>query len=121
MLKLLTVTPRIQRVEYKNSVSLRTMPDCQRVDPVLQRQDVPFCSGCGGSVTIATRPWNALPNNRGSILHRTKKFISFQSIQTGSGTYTASYSICLGLVPRGCKAVWSFKMTGAVPPLYHIS
>lgn len=43
-----------------------------------------------GVVTIATRSRDACTSNRGSILDRTKKFISSQSIQIGFGAYADS-------------------------------
>jgi hypothetical protein len=97
------------------------MPDCQHLDPSLQQKDVPFCGSWCGTVTVATRQEDTRPCNRGSILNRTKKFISSQSIQTGSGAYADSYSICVGLVPRGTIAALSFQMTIAIPPPSHMS
>jgi hypothetical protein len=85
------------------------MPDCQQMDPSLQQKDGPSYGGWGWIVTIATRPRDARTNNRSSILNRTKKFISSQSNQTGSGAYAVSYSICVGLVHRGVEQWRIFK------------
>lgn len=97
------------------------MPDWQHVEFSLQQKYVPSCGGRGGTVTVPTRPQDARPSNRGSILNKTKKFISSQSIQTGSGVCADFYSICVGLDPQGSRAVPIFQMTTAVPPPSYMS
>jgi len=79
------------------------MLDCQHVDPSLPQKYVPFCDDWCETVTIAARRRDPRPSNRTSILNRTKKFISSQSIQTCSGAYADSHSICVGLVPGGVQ------------------
>ena len=88
--------------------------------------------GCQVSVvSILNGLWARWPINCGSVPGTCKRFISSQSIQTGSGTNRAFYSVgtttlFFGKSSQGVELtthlllVMRLRMRGAIPPIPHM-
>jgi len=68
------------------------------------------CNGSQNSaVSLVTRLEAAWPSNRGSVLGRIERFLSFQSVYTGSGAHPASCSMrTRSFFPWG-NAAWAWS------------
>ena len=84
---LLILTASITSVYWYSSLNHARLSACGSLTAAKGRLS---CGGWGRTVTIATRSQDARTSNCGSVLNRTKKLISSQSIQIGFGAYADS-------------------------------